>query len=820
MKRLGVILVLLLFLGTILQPVYGSSGNIGCSAGNVRTFDRSSQASVGYNYLIDYYMYLRSPSSSGSSTKMETKAYIYNILVLDYSFWGGYGYGQKTNNYSIVLITNPIYANTVNFTATAEAHPTSCETKGYYETSFDNTTTTPLQELNKGSEITITNPKEYYYMPEPVSGQILYFNMMLRNNWHNETTSHEETILDYGLGYITYVYPSNQYKVYDSGGNLLLTISNRQLYIEGKILWNGTKWYYYYIEFNGYQITLQSYLNNNYVVKVTPDSFSKWSMNLPYSTLDLQELPSYILNNGYTSLTIVNRYLDDFNTEFRENKTIEWYYDSSSDTAFFKLQIDNTTMVNLTKYEHYRVITVTSNEQQTVYNVTVMFSLDAGNNGFYPSKHNPDEIIFSLDQTKTQLLNYTIDTWDTSIEQAKFTVLIPQLNVGTNTIYMWYDTGQNYTSYQVITGGLYYVDDFEDGNINEYAGDTASFTVDSTSKIDGVYSVFQGGTGNFMYNTLYTIGDGTVQVDFIPEVSTGTSFGIGLGCRLQDSTHGYMARVGGSGSLQIIKDYGSGAQVSLASVSASVTKNARYKLEFECKGNSLTARLYDVNGNLLAEVTASDNTYTSGYVGIGGGYSNGGWYDNLVISSGYRQANVNIDNIGNEQIGNPVGWYWARPKQIVFEFDGSVRIDYLVIDSVQDNALVTFNSTTNTSLVYMPQNYNNYPNGFTSLTVYWHVVNASSYGLAIPDPNTGSSSGISLSTGSSTSLDYKLFFYLLPLIAGLVSFVLWGIAGLGVAALVNMYLAIAGVGSYWISYVLVLGLIFFLLYKIMRGGIG
>lgn len=182
------------------------------------------------------------------------------------------------------------------------------------------------------------------------------------------------------------------------------------------------------------------------------------------------------------------------------------------------------------------------------------------------------------------------------------------------------------------------LDDAEDGDINEYGGDTGFWSVESTDPINGSYSVRHNSDTNWhnIYDTNITVEQGdTLAAEFEFDGSAGAgdhAAGVAFGVQSETSgggftqTDGYLLTVlpngDGTHTLYLYR-WSGGTQTTLASTgSISLSKSTTYSFEVEWYANgTINGALVDGTGT-VATLSATDTTYTSGGIGwVGQGTS-------------------------------------------------------------------------------------------------------------------------------------------------------------------------------------------------------
>lgn len=177
------------------------------------------------------------------------------------------------------------------------------------------------------------------------------------------------------------------------------------------------------------------------------------------------------------------------------------------------------------------------------------------------------------------------------------------------------------------SSGLSYstIDDFADGDISEYAGDTGGFTLNNIgddNALKGAYTLETMGAGNtitsdsglsnypsagdtFQYFSYFTGSSGTSQFVFAHNGNAG----------IDDD---YLIAIDANSSALNLNRHDNGSLTTVKSGSASVTtgKWLRTRVDWGASG-SFTIRVFQ-EVNEVGSITATDSTYSSGGIGFRG----------------------------------------------------------------------------------------------------------------------------------------------------------------------------------------------------------
>ncbi len=211
------------------------------------------------------------------------------------------------------------------------------------------------------------------------------------------------------------------------------------------------------------------------------------------------------------------------------------------------------------------------------------------------------------------------------------------------------------------------VDDFEDGNISEYTGDTSLFTVDGSFAYGGLNGLDT--TGNEGSRTTDGIGrtDQTVSqgqiIRYMQYVDTSAGSSdepctlFGVQSVTGNTNYGVCLEQFGTDRISLAKNVEStdtyGGVTLLATTTVTYT-TGWYEVEIDWKtDNSINVSLFNNAGSLVATTSATDSTYTSGGYGFTYWGQNGGWDS---FTSRYRTDTKPSVTIGSEQVRFGATW--------------------------------------------------------------------------------------------------------------------------------------------------------------------
>jgi len=167
------------------------------------------------------------------------------------------------------------------------------------------------------------------------------------------------------------------------------------------------------------------------------------------------------------------------------------------------------------------------------------------------------------------------------------------------------------------------VDDFEDGDVAEYSGDTGSFDVTSNRVQNGSLSLETTTAGNISMTSTsgldrYPEAGDTFRVWWQPEEGdTSTDDRLFFASQSTSVDNNYRVHLYPQQNEFAFAKFEGGSQTRLAVSNQSYTDNTWYEVEVEWGANgSFTVTLFDDTGSQLNQLTPTDTTFSSGGVGF------------------------------------------------------------------------------------------------------------------------------------------------------------------------------------------------------------
>ena len=182
----------------------------------------------------------------------------------------------------------------------------------------------------------------------------------------------------------------------------------------------------------------------------------------------------------------------------------------------------------------------------------------------------------------------------------------------------------------VFSAGPAIIDDFEDGNLNEYQGDVSDFSITSSSTISGSNSLKAvniegnaGGREKYIHSTsglanYPSAGDSfsfKKRIDGAINSQSGMVFGVQAS---ENDNYFVKIRTGSNGSIDINKDVSTSSLGSnLARSSMNINTNDTLRCEIDWGSNGLiSVELYNDDTNtFIGSASTTDSDYTSGGIG-------------------------------------------------------------------------------------------------------------------------------------------------------------------------------------------------------------
>jgi hypothetical protein len=274
------------------------------------------------------------------------------------------------------------------------------------------------------------------------------------------------------------------------------------------------------------------------------------------------------------------------------------------------------------------------------------------------------------DSSGTTTLNYWIESYVSSATSTVW-VKIPSMPANGNAdIYMYYKNVGVVSTTGTGTSTFIFFDDFENGNLSNYSGDTGAgyFTVGATFAYQGIYGLDAVGnetakTIDGIYRTGTTIPQGST-IRWFQYVNAGQSdepctlFGV-QSPGSNNNNYALCFDEYPADRLEIVKNVSNndGSGTMLASTTVTwVTGWYEAKVDWRTN-NTIYASVYDSNGALFATTTVTDSSYTSGGMGFSFWGQHGGW--DQYTAQVYAPS-VPTYTFGLEQLGGGASWRAAE----------------------------------------------------------------------------------------------------------------------------------------------------------------
>lgn len=196
-----------------------------------------------------------------------------------------------------------------------------------------------------------------------------------------------------------------------------------------------------------------------------------------------------------------------------------------------------------------------------------------------------------------------------------------------------------YNDYSLMVNVQDILENFEDGDISEYNGDTGSWSINTNKVYEGNYSAFCGSDGK-IYRTDINIKRGQIIEGriFSDGVNRGSGIILAASGTSSSDVSGYLLGHQNAGSNNSISfgRYDSGSLTRLKNSSTSPPNKEWLKFIFKWyKNGDITYILKDSNDNQVKKFELNDTTYDQGGIGWecnSGNDNNNMWVDNCRIT--------------------------------------------------------------------------------------------------------------------------------------------------------------------------------------------
>ena len=267
-------------------------------------------------------------------------------------------------------------------------------------------------------------------------------------------------------------------------------------------------------------------------------------------------------------------------------------------------------------YLYRRPISITekSGKDLTDYQVKIVIS---GDDPIWQHARSAGEDIRFCRYAEEQMLSYWIEKYDSTNKEAIIWVKVPSIPANsTIDIFMYYGN-EEVTSKSDGVATFVFFDDFDDLDISDYTIVSGSFDVveEPAGSGNGILKGTASGVNLIVHNTANVGTQKVVRAKVRPDSDTGAP-GVVFG--YQDSSNFYHVRIHAYEDQIQIYEWVSGSASKKGSTSVSISPGTWYILEAIWKdANTIEAKLYDVNGNLLATATATmTGGFSSGKIGL------------------------------------------------------------------------------------------------------------------------------------------------------------------------------------------------------------
>jgi len=281
-----------------------------------------------------------------------------------------------------------------------------------------------------------------------------------------------------------------------------------------------------------------------------------------------------------------------------------------------------------------------------------------------------------------------LDYWrgsTTAATLAELWVEIPLLeSEDVTTLYMYYD---NPSATNVSSSSATFVaaDDFEDGSISEYSGQTGLFTVDGSFAFDGSNGLDNTGQeasqanlgGIFRFDQTVSQGE-TIRYQQYIDTSAGSGDEVCTLFAVQSpgtTNQNYAACVEqfGTDRIALVKDAVDNDASGTTLDSTSVTYvTGWYTIEIDwAVGGDIDLRLIGPTGTTVATLSATDTSYSSGGYGFTYWFHNGGW--DSFISRPTLTFEPSIQ-FGLEQVSGGASWKAVQNTAATYDVGQVARL--------------------------------------------------------------------------------------------------------------------------------------------------
>jgi hypothetical protein len=282
--------------------------------------------------------------------------------------------------------------------------------------------------------------------------------------------------------------------------------------------------------------------------------------------------------------------------------------------------------------------------------------------------------------------DHFIESYTASTEAVVW-VKVPTLPASSDAeVYMYYGNGA--VSDGSATTTFSFMDDFEDGSISEYSGDTGIFSVDGTFAYEGAYGL--DATGNEsgkatdgIYRNDVTVAQGQTlrYLQYIDTTAgsgdeTCTMFGV-QSPGSNNQNYAVCLELFGVDRVSISRDvdFNDTSGTVLASTTISYV-TGWHEVEIDWGTDDSISVTVSEDGTVVATTSATDSSYTQGGVGFTFWFQNGGWD---IYSSRPLLTTEPTVTVGAEQVSGGASWIAAVNSPATgVEENTNVRARFLI----------------------------------------------------------------------------------------------------------------------------------------------
>lgn len=229
----------------------------------------------------------------------------------------------------------------------------------------------------------------------------------------------------------------------------------------------------------------------------------------------------------------------------------------------------------------------------------------------------------------------------------------------------WLDGGIGFDAYLGSSGGSVYfdyvaihssvLDDFEDGDITEYNGDTGSFTVQNSTVLEGNQTLKGSSAGTAIAHTDVETPRGYEYTASV-KAPSGSGAKPALMACIQDPLNPlsdcyYVQADTANDKIAVYKNKSGNSEL-LGQSNVTLDEDKEYRLRIELKANSVIGAVLDANGTSLKATGGHDKTLPTGRLGLYLDGGSPGYFDYLTKR---RRAGIILDDFEDGEINEYAG---------------------------------------------------------------------------------------------------------------------------------------------------------------------